>query len=196
VAVEAVVFDVGETLVDETRGWLDVAERAGVPAFTLLGVLGGLAERRADHRDVWTILGIARVDSPPIERRDLYPDAVPCLRRLHEAGLLVGVAGNQPEAAARDLVECGIDVDLVATSAGWGVQKPSPGFFARIADEIGRPAAKIAYVGDRADNDVAPALAAGMVAVHIRRGPWGLLQEPPAGAVRIRSLDELPWVFS
>jgi hypothetical protein len=34
-----------------------------------------------------------------------------------------------------------------------------------------------------------------MVAVHIRRGPWGHLQEPPAGAVTIRSLDELPAVL-
>jgi FMN phosphatase YigB (HAD superfamily) len=50
----------------------------------------------------------------------------------------------------------------------------------------------IAYVGDRADNDVGPAIAAGMVGVHIRRGPWGHLQEPPAGAIRITSLDELP----
>jgi hypothetical protein len=31
-----------------------------------------------------------------------------------------------------------------------------------------------------------------MVAVHIRRGPWGHLQEPPSEAIRIRSLDELP----
>jgi FMN phosphatase YigB (HAD superfamily) len=45
------------------------------------------------------------------------------------------------------------------------------------------------------DNDVEPALAAGMVAVHVRRGPWGILHEPPAGALRIRSLDELPAVL-
>jgi hypothetical protein len=31
-----------------------------------------------------------------------------------------------------------------------------------------------------------------MVAVHVRRGPWGYLQRPPGGAVVIRSLDELP----
>jgi hypothetical protein len=34
-----------------------------------------------------------------------------------------------------------------------------------------------------------------MVAVHIKRGPWGYLQEPPASAIRIRSLDELPAVL-
>jgi hypothetical protein len=34
-----------------------------------------------------------------------------------------------------------------------------------------------------------------MVAVHVRRGPWGYLQQPPPGAIRIRSLDELPAVL-
>ena len=41
---------------------------------------------------------------------------------------------------------------------------------------------ELAYVGDRVDNDVLPAAAAGLVAVHVRRGPWGRLQRtPPAG---------------
>ena len=31
-----------------------------------------------------------------------------------------------------------------------------------------------------------------MVAVHVRRGPWGHLHEPPAEAIRIETLDELP----
>jgi FMN phosphatase YigB (HAD superfamily) len=49
--------------------------------------------------------------------------------------------------------------------------------------------------GHRDDNDVAPAIAAGMTGVHIRRGPWGYLQESPAEAIRIASLDELPGVL-
>jgi FMN phosphatase YigB (HAD superfamily) len=52
---------------------------------------------------------------------------------------------------------------------------------------------EIAYVGDRVDFDVLPARAAGMVAVHIRRGPWGYLQAGRERAhVRIDSLGELP----
>jgi len=31
--------------------------------------------------------------------------------------------------------------------------------------------------------------------VHIKRGPWGYLQKPPAAAIRIDSLDELPAVL-
>ena len=194
-AVEAVFLDVGETIVDESRAWLDVADRVGVPALTFLGVLGGLAERRENHKRVWEILGLERVGSPPIETRDFYPDALTCLRVLRERGLLVGLAGNQPESAATELAACGVEVDVLATSAGWGVEKPSPAFFARIVAEAGLPPEKIAYVGDRVDNDIEPALGAGMVAVHIRRGPWGYLQEPPAEAIKIDSLDELPAVL-
>jgi len=56
-----------------------------------------------------------------------------------------------------------------------------------------RPAA-IAYVGDRIDNDVTPAAAAGMVAVHLRRGPWARLQSelPDAASLRIDTLADLP----
>jgi FMN phosphatase YigB (HAD superfamily) len=50
---------------------------------------------------------------------------------------------------------------------------------------------EIAYVGDRADNDARPALAAGLVAVHVRRGPWGRLQESPVGAISVTSLSEV-----
>jgi FMN phosphatase YigB (HAD superfamily) len=95
-----------------------------------------------------------------------------------------------------ELRACGVEVDVLASSEGWGVEKPSPGFFARISAESGLPPERIAYVGDRVDNDVEPALAAGMVAVHIRRGPWGHLQTPPAEALRIASLDELAEVIS
>ena len=195
-AVEAVVFDVGETLVDESRAWLELAQSSGVPPFTLLGVLGGLAERRADHREVWPIVGAEPTGVPRIEIGDFYEDALSCLERLHAAGYRLGLAGNQPESAAADLAECGIGVELIATSAGWGIEKPSPAFFERIASELALPPEKIAYVGDRVDNDVEPAIAAGMVAVHIRRGPWGYLQEPPAGAIRICSLAELPGAFA
>ena len=51
------------------------------------------------------------------------------------------------------------------------------------------------YIGDRVDNDVLPALAAGLQAVRIRRGAHAAV-ESPAGTVTIGSLDELPDVIS
>ncbi len=51
------VFDVGETLVDESRAWARQAERAGVTPFALMGLLGALIARDEDHRRVWHLLG-------------------------------------------------------------------------------------------------------------------------------------------
>ena len=184
----AVVFDVGETLVDETRNWERVADACGVPRFTLMALVGATIARGEPHRRALELLD---VDVPLWAFRDdeLYPDALPCVRLLRERGFFVGAAGNMA-ILHEELVRP--HVDYVSSSERFGVQKPAPEFFARLVDGVGRPNAEIAYVGDRVDNDVEPALKAGMVAVHIRRGPWGHLREPPAEAVRIRSLDELP----
>ena len=187
-ALKAVVFDVGETLVDETGMWERAADAAGVPCFTLMGVLGGLAARGEHHSKVWPLLGIEQPASS-WHVDDFYPDAVPCLERLRDKGLLVGAVGNTP-AETEELLRR--YVDLIGSSGRWGVEKPASEFFARIVDESGFQPEEIAYVGDRVDNDIEPALAAGMVAVHIRRGPWGHLHEPPAQALRIESLNDLP----
>jgi hypothetical protein len=57
--VTAVVFDVGETLVDETRPWRTAAAHGGVPEFTLMGIVGGLAARGEDHRRAFEMLGFS-----------------------------------------------------------------------------------------------------------------------------------------
>jgi FMN phosphatase YigB (HAD superfamily) len=192
VALKAVVFDVGETLVDETGMWERAADAAGVPRFTLMGVLGGLAARGEPHSKVWEILGVEWPASTWMPD-EFYADALPCLDKLRSRGLLVGAVGNMP-AETEELVR--EHVDLVGSAGRWGIEKPAPGFFARIAAEAGVSAEEIAYVGDRVDNDVRPARAAGMVAVHIRRGPWGYLQSGTEEAhVRIDSLAELPGVL-
>lgn len=76
-----------------------------------------------------------------------------------------------------------------------GVHKPDPAFFAASLRLMGDPdPATVAYVGDRIDNDVVPAAAAGMRAVWLRRGPWGVIHAVPEGvepALTVDSLDEL-----
>jgi HAD superfamily hydrolase (TIGR01509 family) len=188
VAVRAVVFDVGETLVDETRMWEAAADAAGVPRFTLMGVLGGLAARGEKHSRAWEILGVAQPAST-WDSGDFYSDALPCLEELRSRGLLVGAVGNTPAETEELLRE---RVELIGSSGRWKIEKPAPEFFERIAAEAALPPEEIAYVGDRVDNDVEPALAAGMVAVHVRRGPWGYLHEPPSEAIQVRNLGELP----
>ncbi|HEU5362990.1 MAG TPA: HAD family hydrolase [Gaiellaceae bacterium] len=187
-AVAAVVFDLGETLVDETGIWTRVAEAAGVTPFTLMAGLGATIALGRPHDDVWELLGIECPEGR-WAMDDWYPDALPCIARLRGAGYRVYASGNVPAFTEHDLRP---HFDGVASAETWGVWKPEPGFFARVVELTGVPAERIAYVGDRVDNDVEPALAAGMVAVHIRRGPWGYLQAPPPGAIGVRSLDELP----
>ena len=187
-ALKAVVFDVGETLVDETGMWERAADAAGVPRFTLMGILGGLAARGEHHARAWGILGVDRPAST-WGPDDFYPDALPCLERLRARGLTIGAVGNTP-AETEGLLRG--HVDLVGSSTRWGVEKPAPGFFERIVEETGLAASEIAYVGDRVDNDVRPAIDAGMLAVHIRRGPWGHLFDAPPRATLVHSLAELP----
>ncbi len=187
-AVRVVVFDVGETLVDETNMWTRVAQAGGVTPFTLMAGLGATIALGRHHDDVWGLLGIEH-PAGTWTMDDWYPDALPCIERLRAAGYRVCASGNTPSFVERDLRA---HLDSVGSSESWGVHKPDPAFFARVADLAGVEPAKIAYVGDRVDNDVGPAIAAGMIGVHIRRGPWGHLQQPPAEAVRIASLDELP----
>jgi HAD superfamily hydrolase (TIGR01509 family) len=184
-----VIFDVGETLVDETGMWERAADAAGVPRFTFMGVLGGLAARGEQHRRVWDVLGVAPSASA-WSVDDLYPDVLPCLERLRSEGLRVGAVGNTP-AETEELLRP--HVDVLGSSGRWGVEKPSPEFFARVVAAAEHPPAEIAYVGDRVDNDARPAREAGMVAVHIRRGPWGYLHNgADVSHVQIDSLDELP----
>ena len=54
-AVRAVVFDVGETLVDETRVWGQWADWLGVPRLTFFAALGAIIERGGSHREVFEL---------------------------------------------------------------------------------------------------------------------------------------------
>ena len=45
------------------------------------------------------------------------------------------------------------------------VRKPAPAFFERLVAEAGFEPREVAYVGDRIDNDMEPAAAAGLVAI-------------------------------
>jgi len=194
--VQAIVFDVGETLIDESRGWSLRALHVGVTPFTLMGALGALIERGQDHRRVWDMLDV----EPPtvvvkIQRDDLYADATPCLHAARAAGLLVGIAGNQPADAVAQLHTLGFEADFVASSAEWGVAKPSLAFFSRIAQRADLNPDAILYVGDRLDNDILPARQLGMRTAFLRRGPWGYIhsqrEEAQLADIRLDSLAQL-----
>jgi len=206
--IRAVCFDVGETLIDETRHWLEWADFLGVPAMTLVTAIGVIMERGQSLRRVFEIfkpgmdpgaarrLRAAQGWSYDFTAQDLYSDAIPCLAALRARNIKVLIAGNQPVEAEAALARLDLPADVIASSGGWGVSKPDPAFFAKVIEAAGEPAGSIAYVGDRLDNDVLPTLAAGMVSVFVRRGPWGWMHaerpEIEQAHIRLDSLLDLP----
>jgi len=167
------------------------AERLGVEHAVLLSRLRATIERREHQRAAFS--GADVIGEDDHELYELYPDAVPCLERLRAAGLVVGVAGNQPrgaEAWLREQLGPGV---LVASSASLGAEKPSPAFFRGLLELAGLPPARVAYIGDRVDNDVVPAAALGMRTVFVRRGPWGVIHgdwpEADRADARVDDLD-------
>jgi HAD superfamily hydrolase (TIGR01549 family) len=198
-----VALDVGETLIDETRFWAAWADLLAIPRLTFFAVCGAVIARGGQHWDVFAAFG--RPDwrdlAPEHERRcgpfvqaDLYPDALPTLKALAEAGYRVAVVANQPARRTAELRALGVAPDVMAMSDEMGVHKPAAEFFARALELMGDPdPADVAHVGDRLDNDVRPSARAGMRPVWLRRGPWGLIADeaPPPGTLEVRTLDEL-----
>jgi HAD superfamily hydrolase (TIGR01549 family) len=206
--IDTVFFDVGGTVLDESHEFETWADWLGVPRHTFSAVFGAVIARGLDYRETFRAfrpdfdLDAERARRAAAGRpesfgeQDLYPDARQCLRSLKDQGLFVGLAGNQPAHAEAILRALDLPVDVIGTSDGWGVEKPSPAFFERVVREGGGEASSILYVGDRPDNDARPAAAAGMRTCLIRRGPWGHILDLPAVSerclFRIDSLDELP----
>jgi HAD superfamily hydrolase (TIGR01662 family) len=193
-----VVFDVGGVLVDEARVWRGWAELVGLSESAFRAALaagiragkgiGGTVRELAPGLDIRAQRqALAELEIPREE--DLYPDVRQALSELAEAGFRIGIAGNQPPGVAEALEALDLGAQFIATSAQWGVSKPDAGFFARVLDAAQAPPERIAYVGDRLDNDVAPARAAGMRPLFLPRGPWGEAHdEMPHVAERVENL--------
>ncbi|MFD8084096.1 HAD family hydrolase [Kitasatospora sp. NPDC059722] len=207
--IKAVVFDVGECLVDETREYGTWADWLGVPRHTFVAQFGAVIAQGRDYRETFQIFRPGFDLYEERERRaaagqpewfgedDIYPDVRPAFARLRADSLWLAIAGNQTTRAGGLLRELfTTDVDLIGTSDDWGASKPDPLFFERVAEVAPAAANEILYVGDRLDNDVLPARAAGMRTALIRRGPWGWIHQnhPTAerATFRIHSLAELP----
>lgn len=55
-AIKAVFFDVGETLVDETRSWFSWADWLQIPRLAFSCVLGAVIAQGQHHRRVFDVL--------------------------------------------------------------------------------------------------------------------------------------------
>ncbi|MEU9222904.1 HAD family hydrolase [Streptomyces massasporeus] len=211
--IRAVVFDVGECLVNETREYGAWADWLGVPRHTFHAMFGAVIAQGRDYRETFQEFRPGFDLYEEREKRaaagqpesfgedDLYEDVRPVLRQLCADGLWLGISGNQTVQAGgilRGLFSD--DVDLIGTSDDWGVSKPDPEFFKRVAAAVPFEVSETLYVGDRWENDIRPARQAGMHTALVHRGPWATIQWNMAEArelptFRIQGLSALPAVL-
>ncbi|MFE7054043.1 HAD family hydrolase [Streptomyces californicus] len=183
--METIVLGIGETLVRDDRRWSSWADWLGVPPHTLSALVGAAVAQGHDATDALRTLrpgmdveAAYRARSAAgrgehLDESDLYQDVRPALGELRAAGVRVVVAGNGSARAGELLRALDLPADLVVTSAEWGVRKPDPEFFARVAEVAEAPPAATLYVGDHPADDLFPAAAAGLRTAHLRRGPYG-----------------------
>jgi FMN phosphatase YigB (HAD superfamily) len=132
----AVVFDAGETLFNEDRSWREWADWLGVPSERLLTALDEAIRQRRHHKTAFEAVKPELTFEQQRQQRaaegfvarftpsDLYPDALPTIKRLKDEGYVVGVVGNHPRGMPDVLLELEPRIDFVASSDAWNVTKP------------------------------------------------------------------------
>jgi HAD superfamily hydrolase (TIGR01662 family) len=127
------------------------------------------------------------------------PETLRVVEELKERGLKLGLISNVsllPELMREDLRALGIlrHLDAATFSSEAGTRKPDPRIFKRLLEELGVPAERAVFVGDRLGDDIAGANGVGMRGVLTRQFRWEEPDEIRPDAV-IERLDDLPAVL-
>ena len=188
--VEWIFFDLGSTLIDETEADLHrIREMTAGTGITVEAYCETRLEliRQGLPGDASAIARLGLTKTPwHSEDETPYPDAGPVLAELRRRGFRLGVIANQNPGTERRLAAWGLlpYFGVIAASAELGMAKPDPAIFRWALARSGCPARNAVMVGDRLDNDVAPAKRLGMHSVRLMRG-LGAFHDP-------RSADEQP----
>ena len=202
-------FDIGGTLADETES---LRRRAKLTAEiqTALGnpctqeELENAMRKSASTGNSYfsgacEMLGLTGMVPYDAIGEKLYSDAAFVLEKLAKKYRL-GIIANQPMGTENRLSDYGIRdyFSVVLSSEEEGISKPNPEFFRRAILRAGCLPSEAYMIGDRPDNDIAPAKALGMHTVRIRQGLGGLmpvLKEEARADYTVDSLTELLEIF-
>lgn len=185
-----IFFDVGCTLVCEDAVWAArcreqaAGEEAKALGLTADDIYRAIVDASIAHLPQYrTVIDRFGFTAPAPYRHELetlYPDAPAVLAAL--AGRYrLGIIANQTDGLRERLAAFGI-LDFFAPCAvisswDWQVMKPDPRLFAIACAQAGVTPQEAVMIGDRLDNDIAPAKAAGMRTVWLRQG-FGGMQSP------------------
>lgn len=172
-------FDMGSTIMDETAA-MEKRIRDSIVGtdMTFEAFTAKMAEFRAmgmrEDLAAFDYFGLKKAPWP----RDTeypYPDAEAVLRTLQARGYRMGIIANQSPGSEKRLAKFGLlpFFEVVCASAEEGIAKPDPEIFRRALTRAGCAPADAVMIGDRTDNDIAPAKALGMQTVLIRQGYGG-----------------------
>lgn len=124
----------------------------------------------------------------------LFPDALPALHQVKEAGLVLGLISNFEEWLEEMLFEWEVAhlFDLMVISGKEGIEKPDSKIFEIALERAGLEPADTMYVGDHPRIDVEAAEEVGMTGILIDRRD----RFPDFDGRRISTLDELSNLIS
>ncbi len=178
--VKYIFFDMGSTLIDELisdgKRIADTLMQANAPTEEdFRGEMARNYRKKLDgYKQALAAFGLKKVLWDCGGER-LYPDCAAVLAEL-AAKYHLGIIANQPTGSEQRLEAFGIRqyFDVVAASAEVGFAKPDPRIFETALSKADCAPSECVMVGDRLDNDIAPAAALGMHTVWIKQG-WGAL---------------------
>lgn len=203
--VQWLFFDVGSTLVDETAAYDHrIREMIAGTDVTYEQFQQKREEfARQNMRGDLEAAAYFGLRKTPWHHEDEtpYADAEAVLRTLKARGYRIGIIANQSAGTAERLRRWGLleHIDLVIASAEAGVAKPDPAIFAMALAQAGCQPQEAVMIGDRLDNDIAPAKAAGMRTVWVSQGPavWQSIRTPAECPDRcVQSLTALLMMFT
>ncbi len=151
---------------------LDEASDRAVEAFAVDAYAHMIETLCGDPRTVERVRRRVHAMIANLDVFQLRPDIDGLLRRLARRGLKLGIVANQPEKMRGQLERAGL-ADAFAylgLSGEGGYRKPDPRAFKAAAEALDVALAGCLMVGDRIDNDIAPAKALGMATIRFRTG--------------------------
>ncbi len=171
-----VFFDIGTTLIDETECYnhrireVIAGTDISFEQFTEKRIFFQKQNLKGDLEAI-KFFGLKKTPWNKEEEK-LYPETVEILRYLYEKGYLIGVIANQSLGTEKRLENWGIRKYFISVtaSAEEGIAKPDPEIFLRALKRSGGIAENSVMIGDRLDNDIAPAKALGIKTVWIKQG--------------------------
>ncbi len=197
--IKWVFFDVGSTLVDESKAYEErmrkIAQIAGVSYESVYETaMAFYKENKKGDLETMKLLGVEKMKWRH-EKEKLYEDAEECLKNLSR-NYKIGIIANQSIGTADRLEKFGIlkFIDLVIGSAEEGVSKPDKRIFEIALERSGCKPENAVMIGDRIDNDIVPAKEIGMQTIWIKQGfgqYWKITSENEKADYEVSKLFEI-----